>query len=143
MHNCISCGSNLSSNCLKIPKQPPSNRFQFSANEQLVLHDLIVGQCTNCALIQLVNPMIIDEVKARYDWISYNEPERHLDEVVQKCLHLPGLNYQSKFIGLTYKDQTTLDRLVKLGWNNGHIINFANDFGNKDHLIGLETFQEL
>ena len=143
MHNCISCSSNLSPKYLQIPKQPPSNRFQSSANEQIVLHDLIVAQCMNCALIQLVDPMTIDEIKARYDWISYNEPERHLDEVVQECLNLPDLNDQSKFIGLTYKDQTTLDRLVKLGWGNGRIINFACDFGNKDNLIGLETFQEL
>jgi Hypothetical methyltransferase. len=68
--------------------QPPSNRFEFKAPPQTERHPLTIGQCGGCGLVQLMSPMSLDMVKARFEWLVYNEPESHLDALVEgatKC----------------------------------------------------------
>jgi hypothetical protein len=60
--------------------------------------------------------MPAQSVLSRYDWIVYNEPESHLDRMVDDLISLTGLKKNSSILGLTYKDDTTLERFKKRGY---------------------------
>ena len=53
------------------------------------------------------------KINPKYDWISYNEPEEHLDRLAKTITKLPGINKYSKVCGLSYKEDTLLERLKK------------------------------
>jgi SAM-dependent methyltransferase len=59
--------------------------------------------------------MPMQAIKPRFPWLAYNEPEQHLDDVASRLYKLPGIGTSSRMLGVTYKDQSTLDRLAKLG----------------------------
>jgi len=122
--------------------QPPSNRFIDVANTHVrdELDPLSLGYCQQCSTIQLVERMPIDVVRPRYDWLTYNEPEGHLDDVAEKLKKLPGIDSNSRMLGTTYKDQSTLDRMAKLGITPGKCIQ-EDDFDGLEHPFGLETIQ--
>lgn len=101
---------------LNFGHQPPSNRFEVAGHAESDRHPLIVGQCQACALVQLVDPMPTEMVASRFDWLTYNEPESHLDRTVDKLGKLLGGAHASANIqGLTYKDESTLRRFKARG----------------------------
>ena len=61
-----------------------------------------MGQCSDCGLIQLVNPAPAKELLPPYDWITYSEPEGHLDDLVDKITSLSGINKDSTFLGISF-----------------------------------------
>jgi hypothetical protein len=56
--------------------------------------------------------MPIDAIRPRYDWLMNNEPEGHLDDLVDKLIALPGVDAETRILGLTYKDRSTVKRLA-------------------------------
>jgi hypothetical protein len=50
-----------------------------------------------------------------YDWVTYSEPEDHLDELADVIRALPGITPDSQIAGVSFKDDTTLDRLTRRG----------------------------
>ena len=76
-------------------KQPPSNRFLPPGVDSLAPEEffpLNLGYCMHCDTMQLVDRMPIELVRPRYNWLVYNEPEEHLDDVANK---LTGLSKTS------------------------------------------------
>ena len=138
---CRGCRMNSLGPLLDFGSQPPSNRFERSGCGQDDKHPLIVGQCTNCGLMQLVEPMPAEMAKSRFEWLTYNEPEGHLDDLVARLCRLPGLGQDARIAGLTYKDDTTLARLGRLGYFNTYRFDAAKDFGLGDPCAGLESIQ--
>ncbi len=103
---------------------------------------LSVGNCQQCGTIQLLDRMPVDVVRPRHDWLVYNEPEGHLDDVAGKLAGLPGVNASSSFLGVTYKDKSTLDRMARLGFASTACIN-ASDLKAPVTPFGLETIQAI
>ena len=86
--------------------------------------------------------MPLDAVRPIYDWLLYNEPEGHLDSVASTIKNLPGISVNSRFLGTTYKDESTLSRLNKLGLTNTNCIK-ETDLLNTSKPFGLETIQDV
>ncbi len=131
---CSVCDSHELEAKLTFGLQSPSNRFNNGTAEELVLNDsypLSLGICNRCGTVQLVDRMPIEAVRPRYDWLTYNEPEGHLDDVAA-----------SRFLGVTYKDQSTLDRLEKKGFSQTDCIK-EQQLGSPKTPFGLETIQAL
>lgn len=126
--------------------QPLTNRWPVSAEESADEPEfrfrLAMGQCAGCGVVQLLGPPPPGEVRSRYDWLSYNEPEGHLDDVVQKMLKLPSIGPQSVVAGTSYKEDTTLARLNRRGLERTWRVDLARDLGETDAAAGLETVQE-
>ncbi|MEK7818990.1 MAG: class I SAM-dependent methyltransferase [Bacteroidota bacterium] len=140
---CKSCNSKAVVSKIDFGKQPPSNRYQVTYDADQESHSLELGICNSCGLLQLIDPMPIEMVRSRFSWIRYNEPEFHLDDLVEKLVRLPGIDTKSKIAGLTYKDESTLDRIEKKGFKNiGHAPNFEKRSG-EDQFDGLETIQQI
>ena len=75
--------------------------------------DLEVMGCRTCGLVQLRSIPAVEALRPRFDWLRYNEPEAHLDEVASA---VSGLVPRDKTaVGLTYKDNSFLARLGEKG----------------------------
>ena len=142
---CSVCDSHELKTKLSFGVQSPSNRFgEFTTGETVLdeSYPLSLGICNQCGTLQLTERMPIDAVRPRYDWLTYNEPEGHLDDVADKLSKLPGISLTSRFLGVTYKDQSTLDRLGKKGFSQTDCIK-EQQLGSPNTPFGLETIQAL
>jgi SAM-dependent methyltransferase len=140
-HNCLCCRAASVATLVDFGPQPPSNRFERRDAPPAETHPLVVGQCTACGLFQLINPMPPATAKSRFEWVTYNEPEDHLDDLVERLRRLPGIGSASRIVGLTYKDHSTLARFNKLGYANTYRIDMGADLGLHDACAGLESIQ--
>lgn len=116
--SCTVCAHKTLTTVIDFGEQPIANRF-VPANEldqRETVYPLGLGYCPSCKTVQLSHRMCLSEVSPRFSWLVYNEPERHLDAVVDQLCKLPGIGPSSNLLGLTYKDQSTLDRLAKRGF---------------------------
>ena len=141
MHSCLSCSTRDVRVLVDFGSQPPSNRFERGEAAPCETHPLVVGQCGRCGLIQLINPMPYTQVKSHFEWLTYNEPEGHLDTLVDRLRQLPGIGSGSRIIGLTYKDDSTIARFNKLGHTNTYRVQAQADLGFTDACAGLESIQ--
>jgi hypothetical protein len=123
--------------------QALSNRYLQGEHEQEQRFSFRLGQCGNCGTIQVQNPIPVHELKARFDWIRYNEQEAHLDDMVAKILALHKLTERSVIGAISFKDDTTLARFEKLGFKNLWRLSLDDDLGLSEALAGLETVQAM
>jgi hypothetical protein len=116
--SCTVCSVGLPTPQIYFGKQPPSNRFMpdSASATQLESHALSLSTCTHCGTVQLFDRMPMEAFRPRFDWLVYNEPEGHLDDVAKHLAKLPGISASSRFMGITYKDQSTLTRMVNMGF---------------------------
>ena len=141
MNECCICQSNKVKTLLDLGKQPVSNRFLKSIKTNEFKHQLTVGFCNSCGIIQLINPFPADELRPPYDWITYNEPEAHLDELSGILSKLPNLSKESKICGISFKDDTLLERMKKHGFSNVIRLDPKKDLDIEDGWTGVETVQ--
>ena len=73
--------------------------------------------------------------------MRYNEPEGHLDALVDEVVALPGVSPRSRICGLTYKESTTLERFHQRGFLQVTELSSSADFQITDASAGLETIQ--
>jgi hypothetical protein len=142
-HVCLLCRKEKIRPLVDFGPQPASNRFELNSSPETEKHPLTIAQCDGCGLVQLISPMPLDMVKARFEWLVYNEPESHLDALVERATRLPNVAPGKRIIGLTYKDDTTLARFDRMGHHNTYRYDPALDLGVKDRCAGLETFQSV
>src|SRR5688572_9697912 len=138
---CLGCGAGNVEVLVDLGPQPPSNRFERADAGPAETHPLVVGQCSGCALVQLLDPMPAAMAKSRFTWLTYNEPEGHLDDLVGRLRALPGISAASRIVGVTYKDDTTLARFNRLGYTNTYRYDMASDLHLPDPCAGLESIQ--
>ena len=138
---CIGCGTGEVGSLLDFGMQPPSNRFERAGAPERDAHRLALGQCDACGLLQLLAPMAPAMAKSRFAWLTYNEPEGHLDGLVERLRALPGMNAGARIVGVTYKDDSTLARFNKLGYADTYRYDPAVDLGLADPCAGLESIQ--
>ena len=119
--------------------QPICNRFPSTATEPEALFPMLMQQCQACGLLQTTQPVPADELRPRVDWITYNEPEGHLDILAHKLAKLPGVK---TFAGITFKDDTLLRRMRERGFETPWRLDPAADLGVTERGIGCETIQD-
>jgi hypothetical protein len=143
-HCCTVCDSDSLSQYMSFGLQPPSNRFMDKVNlvDGNEKYKLSLGSCSICGTIQLVERMPLDAVRPRFDWLVYNEPEGHLDDVADRIATLEGIDTSSRFMGVTYKDQSSLDRMMKRGFKNTECMKEI-EMGSPVTPFGLETIQDM
>src|SRR5262249_4052022 len=127
MANCRLCYRPEVREWLDLGPQPLANRFLRSPDEPEDHHPGKLGVCRACGVVQLESSVPLDEMRPRFDWIAYNEPESHLDDVADVIARLPGVTPASAVGGVTYKDESTLRRLNKLGLPNTWLAHIRDD----------------
>ena len=81
--------------------------------------------------------------EVRFPWVRQNEPEAHLDGLVQKIISLPDINNRSPIWGLSYKDESTVERFRKLGFTNCKTMDYATLFDSKDQIYNIAIIQSF
>ena len=127
---------------LNLGPQPCSNRFCDTKKNALneAVFPISFGYCEECETYQLVERMPIEAIRPNVDWLVYNEPESHLDETVKLLINDLGIKEDYKILGLTYKDQSTIDRFKALGIKNAECLE-ASIFEIENGPYGLESIQ--
>jgi hypothetical protein len=141
MKSCRLCRQPSVRDLLDLGQQPASNRYRPSPDGPEYVHPLIVGVCRACGLVQLDNPMPPSEVRPRFDWITYSEPEGHLDDLAQQVRRLPGLTAESAVVGVSRYDDSTLRRLGERDLSRTRGLSLADDFGITVPGAGAESIQ--
>jgi len=108
---CQVCGGNTVKVILDFGLQPLSNRFSSNPHNDDYYHPLVLAQCQNCSLIQLIDPVPASEIIPRVEWLRYNEPEGHLDDIADIVCNMENLPDKPVACGITYKDDSLLKRL--------------------------------
>jgi hypothetical protein len=101
-----------------------------------------LGQCDACGLVQSIMPVSAAELKPRSDWITYNEPEGHLDRLGGLIAALPGLTKGCAIGGITFKDDSLLRRLRERGFGRTWRLDPQSDLGIGEPGAGVETIQD-
>jgi hypothetical protein len=141
MNQCALCKNQTVTTILDFGPQPICNRFLAAADREEFSHPLTLGYCPSCDLAQLINPVPAQELLPTCDWISYNEPEAHLDQLVALLAGLPGLTPASIVAGVSFKDDSTLARLERLGFRSSWRLEQGADLGITAPGAGVETVQ--
>jgi len=139
---CLLCGSSSVKELKDFGMQPVTNRFPESKDKKEYLYPMVFDQCQSCSLLQLRSVMPASEMQPQVDWITYNEPEEHLDGLALTLGKLQGLTHDSKIVGITFKDDTLLNRLKKQGFKNISRLKEIDDLGITAKGVGVESIQE-
>jgi hypothetical protein len=141
--NCQVCRSSVLQPGLDVGAHPVSSHFAKSAGAKEAAFPMALGQCANCGAIGLLAPVPHSALVPPYDWLFAREPEDHLDRVAGQLAALPGITSNSVIAGLTSKDDTTLDRFRKLGFDRVWRVDLARDLGIANPCANIETVQKL
>lgn len=114
-HDCYICGGAPLAPVFDAGLQPIGNRFLASPDAPETTYPLRIVQCAACGMLQMREPFPAEALLPAYDWVTYSEPEAHLDELARVIRDLPGIGPGSVMAGVSFKDDTTLDRLTRLG----------------------------
>jgi hypothetical protein len=139
--SCLVCNSPDVRQHLDVGAHPVSTFFLPRKDAQETNVPLQLGQCGQCATIQLMQPVSHTHLVAPYDWIFSREPEEHLDEAVAGIIKDTGLDKSARIAGLTYKDDTTLDRFRPYGFENIWRVDLREDLGVAEKNANIETVQ--
>jgi C-methyltransferase C-terminal domain/Putative zinc binding domain/Methyltransferase domain len=85
-NHCLHCAAELSGPVLDLGRLPPCNRFETEPQAESPRFPLAVAQCPACVAVQLDPLPPVDDLRPRVSWISYNEPDVHMDAVVEALL---------------------------------------------------------
>jgi hypothetical protein len=136
--------SNSGELLIDLGNQPISNRFLDSAESaDAPAFPLQLRIRNDNGLIHIGQPFPVSELKPRHDWLTCFEPEEHLDDMVNKIIALPGIHKASVFGAYSFKDDTTLRRLEKLGYTNTWRLDPVVDLEVEDPCANVETYQDV
>jgi hypothetical protein len=122
--------------------QPVSNRFLHPDSFDVVPDfPLQLRIDAGTGLIHLGKPFPVEALRPRYDWLTCFEPEDHLDDLARQLVALPGITRDSVFGAYSFKDDSMLRRLERLGYAKTWRIDPAEDLAVTDPCANVETYQ--
>ena len=140
MRECAACQQPTCAEIINFGELPICHHF-LKEGETEVTHPAALGQCSFCGLVQMMEPIPPAKLVPRFDWITYNEPEAHLDAVVEMLQGLPGITSASSIAGLSYNDDSTLRRFRERGFQKTWRVDMSADLEIQVPNAGIETVQ--
>ncbi len=141
MKRCLVCGQSECEPLIDFGPQPVCHHFSDPAQSE-VNYPMALGQCRQCGVVQATPPVPPEGLVPYFDWISYNEPEAHLDEMVAMLSTLPGITAESVIGGLSYKEDSTLRRFRECGFQKTWRLDPQADLGIENTRGGIESIQQ-
>jgi len=109
---CRACRGGDLKTILNFGDNPTSVDYKDTVTNTHKMYSLSMGTCLECNTLQLMDHIPEINLINPPDWISYNEPEGHLDAVSDYLYERFKDKQDIKIKGLSYKDKTLLNRLV-------------------------------
>jgi hypothetical protein len=141
MKRCLVCGQNECEPLIDFGPQPVCHHFYDPAHAE-VNYPMALGQCRQCGVVQATPPVPPEGLVPYFDWISYNEPEAHLDDMVATLSKLPGITAESVIGGLSYKEASTLRRFRDRGFMKTWRLDPKADLEIENTRGGIESIQQ-
>jgi len=138
---CYTCGADVEA-LFDAGMQPIGNRFLQRRDQTEEQFPLALELCARCGLVQTTMPVPASALVPPYDWITYSEPEPHLDGMVDRLMTRPGIAAGAVAGGVSFKDDSTLARLASKGLRTWRL-DMADDLGVTRAGLGVETIQEV
>ena len=139
MKLCQLCKSPQVKELLDFGPQPICNRFLRTPDSPEALFPMLLEQCEACGLLQTTHPVPAKELLSQADWITYNEPEGHLDSLADVLARLRNVR---SFGGITFKDDSLLRRLRERGFETPWRLCLKTDLLVSEPGAGAETVQD-
>ena len=140
---CLICCSPTVVERLDVGRHPVSTFYLPTCDAPERKFRLALGQCENCGTIQMMEPVPYEALVPPYDWLFAREPEEHLETVVEEIMALPGIGPDSVIVGLSPKDDTTIERFARKGFRHTWRVRLDEDLGVKNPAAYIETVQRL
>lgn len=140
MKTCQLCRQERCAELVHFGNQSVCHRFVEGVEEE-ERYPLVLGQCEACGLMQLINPMPVEVLSPRYDWIKYNEPEAHLESMAQRIASLPGISSESRILGVCLNERPLLGLMRTHGFCHTEMIDPVCSLGLEEGKIGVEAIQ--
>lgn len=137
---CLICHSDAVTLLLACGELPLSNRYHVEKTEEEELFSIAMYQCQDCATIQLRSNIPPLKLTPPFPWVTYREPEDHLDAVADLLGSLSDRK-EGLVCGLSYKDDPLIDRLKLKGFKNCVRLDIQRDFEISTPNAGVETIQ--
>jgi hypothetical protein len=115
-----------------------TNQFVSEGGPAAFRQPMSWQECVRCGTVQLAEVPPVDQLRCRFPWLTYREPEGHLDELAMTIGRDFALKEDSRVIGFT-KDDLPLMR--RLGFQNSILPNPHDDLGISQTPFGVETIQ--
>ena len=138
---CKFCDIQKTKELINFGSFPVCHKFS-KGDKKIKTFKLGLSYCDYCNLFQISKPFPLNELKPIHNWINYNEPEEHLDNLVNTISKLKYINKKSIISGISYKEISTIRRFSKKGYNKNWILNPFKDLRIKDKKHNLETIQK-
>lgn len=139
--DCLVCGGSVEE-LVDLGLQPICNRYLASPAENEERFPLRVAQCTDCGTVQRTAGPDPHELVPPFDWIEYWEPEGHLDELADRLAELEALGPDATVAGLSYKDDSLLERLEQRGFPDTWRLTPGQDIKASHDPPGVEIVQD-
>jgi hypothetical protein len=140
-HHCSHCGRGDVVVGLTLLDQTVTHHYRKTCDEEVYSQNMQIAQCQSCFLVQLATKFPLEKLTPFYPWITCTEPEAHLDGLVLMLLKLPGINESCRIQGLTFKEESTLDRFNKKGFYNTGTLDMKKDLNITNPNSKIELIQ--
>ena len=140
MKACKSCQQLQLEELIHFGDQPICHRF-VRGQQPETRHSLAMGQCLNCGLVQLMDPVPVEDLTPIYDWVKYNEPEGHLPALAKTIANLPDISPQSRFLGVCVHDVPLCEHLRQHNLNRLERVDPVEELGLSRADAGVEAIQ--
>ena len=139
---CRCCAQDALEVLLDLGSQPICSHFLTEANAAAPRHPLVFARCAACGQLQLRDPAPVALLCSPHAWLSYIEPEGHLDRLTEALCGLPDAGPHWRVGGVTYKDASMLERLRERGWERLWQLDPAADLDIAEGAADLALIQE-
>ena len=142
MVKCLLC-EGLVTAALDLGPQPVTCHFLEPGAPAAAAFPLALGICDRCATAQLARPFPPAALTPRHAWVTYREPEDHLDDLVRAIASLEGITRASRIGGISFKDRTTIDRFGALDFRDTWCLDVRRDLGARNPNANIESVHDL
>jgi hypothetical protein len=142
MDHCQLCGGRAVEPLLDLGAHPSTSALLVERDQAEPAYGIAVAQCATCGLMQLTQPWPHEALIPRFEWMTYREPEDHLDGVVDTLMALLPVGSDGVVAGITTKDDTMLERFrqregIRQVWR----LDYRNDLELSVPHAGIESVQ--
>ena len=95
-------------------------------------------ECHDCGVVQLAETPPIEQIRPRFPWLAYQEPDRHLGQSAEDLLRVGGLASHHRVFGLSHEEWPLLKRLEG---PQAQVLDPVHDLGITLPRYGRETIQ--
>ena len=95
-------------------------------------------QCQACGVVQLTDAPPLEQIRPRFGWLQYQEPEGHLGQSAEDLARVTNLHPDQRVFGLSQEEWPLLKRLES---SQPRVLDPEGDLGITLSRFGRETIQ--